>query len=338
MLRLTNRTPGCWKRVPEAVVKSVWRVPTPMVGGARQVVADGGAGVADAAQVGRVVVAQGALAGLGGGDRDAGGVHQRPQRLLGLAVVDPAARDDQRALGCPDGPHRVGQFRRVRLGTPDAPDPLGEELPRPVVRLGLHVLREGEGDGAGLGRVGQHPHRLERGGDQRLGAGDAVEVPGDRPQGVVDGDVARAGVLQLLQERVGGVGGEVVAGQQQDGQAVDGGEGRAGDEVGRAGADGRGDRLRGEPVELAGVADGGVHHGLFVAALVERHQVGVLDEGLAESGHVAVAEDAPGAGDQPAPHAVAFGVLGGQEADQGLGGGQPVGGFAHGGPHGDGAE
>ncbi len=83
---------------------------------------------------------------------------------------------------------------------------------------------------------------------------------------------------------------------------------------------------------MAGVAHGRVHHGLFVAALVVRHDVGVLDEGLADPGHVAVAEDAPGAGDQAAPHAVAFGVLGGQEAHQGLGGGQSAGG---GGAHAD---
>ena len=29
MLRFTNRTPGCWNAVREAVVKSLYRVPTP---------------------------------------------------------------------------------------------------------------------------------------------------------------------------------------------------------------------------------------------------------------------------------------------------------------------
>jgi hypothetical protein len=80
---------------------------------------------------------------------------------------------------------------------------------------------------------------------------------------------------------------------------------------------------------VPGVADGGVHHGLFVAALVERHDIGVLHQGLADPGHVAVAEDAPGAGDQPVPHAVPFGVLGGEEPHQGLGGGQSAGAGAH---------
>ncbi len=247
-------------------------------------------------------------------------------------MVDAAARDDQRAGGGPDRPDGVGQFRRVGRGAAHPPDAVGEELLRPVVRLRLHVLRQRQGDRAGLRRVGQHTHGLQGGGEQRLGAGDPVEVPGDGPQGVVDRHVGLDGVLQLLEQRVGGVRGEVVAGQEQDRQAVDGGEGGAGDQVGRAGADGRRHRLRGQAVELAGVADGRVHHGLFAAALVVRHRLPVLDERLAETGHVAVAEDAPGARDQPAPHAVALGVLRGQEAHQGLGGGQSAGG---GGAHAD---
>ncbi|GAA3209448.1 hypothetical protein GCM10020256_06770 [Streptomyces thermocoprophilus] len=163
---------------------------------------------------------------------------------------------------------------------------------------------------------------MQGGGDQRLGAGDAVEVAGDRAEGVVDGDIGLHRVLQLLEQRVGGVRGEVVAGQQQHRQPVDRGEGGAGDQIGRARADGGGDGLRGEPVQLAGVGDRRVHHRLLVAALVVRHHVRVLDQRLAEARHVAVAEDAPGAGDQPVPGAVALGVLGGEEPHQGLGGRQ----------------
>ncbi len=81
--------------------------------------------------------------------------------------------------------------------------------------------------------------------------------------------------------------------------------------------------MGGQPVGLPGVADRGVHHGLFVAALVVRHRVGVLQQRLADAGDVAVAEDAPGGADEPLPHAVAFGVLGGQEAYERLGDRQP---------------
>ena len=55
----------------------------------------------------------------------------------------------------------------------------------------------------------------ERGGDQRLGAVDPVEVAGDGPQRVVDGHVARVRHFELLEHGVGGAGGEGVAGEQQ---------------------------------------------------------------------------------------------------------------------------
>jgi hypothetical protein len=69
-----------------------------------------------------------------------------------------------------------------------------------------------------------------------------------------------------------------------------------------------------------------VHHGLLVAGhvvlQVRLARLLGLEQGLADARHVAVAEDAPATLDQPLPHAVAFGVLAGQEADQGLGHGE----------------
>ena len=50
--------------------------------------------------------------------------------------------------------------------------------------------------------------------------------------------------------------------------------------------------------------------------------LGLLQQRLPDAGDVAVAEDAEAAGDQPLLVAVALGVLGGQEADEGLGDGQ----------------
>ncbi len=52
---------------------------------------------------------------------------------------------------------------------------------------------------------------------------------------------------------------------------------------------------------------------------------GVLEQGLADAGDVAVAEDPEAAGDQPLPGAVALAVLGGQEAHQRLGHREPDG-------------
>lgn len=241
-------------------------------------------------------------------------------------MVDPAACDDQGAAGGADRPYRLAEFVRVGGGAAYVPDALREELRRPVVRLGLDVLRQREGDRAGLRRVGQDPHGVQRGRDQGLGAGDPVEVAGDRAQAVVDGDIARVRHFQLLEYGIGGAGREGVAGQQQDGEVVDGGEGGAGDEVGGAGADGRGDGVGGEPAGLAGVAGGRVHHGLFVAALEVGHRGAGLQECLADSGDVAVAEDAPGGGDQPVAFAVALGVLAREEGDERLGGGKAAGG------------
>ncbi len=54
-----------------------------------------------------------------------------------------------------------------------------------------------------------------------------------------------------------------------------------------------------------------------------------LEQGLADARHVAVAEDAEAARDEPLPDAVALAVLAGQEAHQGLGHGEADGGHGH---------
>ncbi len=293
------------------------------VGQAGEFVGGRGAGVADAADVLGVVVAQGALAGLGGGDRDAGGLGELGEGLLGAAVVDAAAGDQQGPPGRPYRLYGLGEFGGVGARASYHPGALGEELVRPVVGLGLYVLGEREGDRARLHRVGEDAHGLQGGRDQGFRAGDAVEVPRDRAQTVVDRHVSGVRRFQLLEDRVGDPGGEGVAGQQQDGEVVDGREGGAGHEVRRARADGGGHGVGGETVGLPRVTDRRVHHGLLVAALVERHRVGVLDQCLAEPGDVAVAEDAPGRADQPLPYAVTLGVLGGEEAHQRLRDRQP---------------
>ncbi len=283
--------------------------------------------MADPADVGGMAVREHALARLRDGDRDPGGLGEGGEGGLRPAVPDPAAGDDQGARGATYGVRGGGELGAVGPRAAYAPDPLGEELLGPVVRLRLHVLRQREGDGAGLHRVGEHAYGLQGGRDQGLGTGDPVEVAGDGPQGVVDGDVRGVRDLQLLEDRIGGAGGEGVPGQQEHRDPVDGGEGGAGDEVGGAGADGRGHGVRGQPAALAGVADGGVHHGLLVAALEEGHGVGAgaaaLQECLADPGDVPVPEDPPGGGDQPPAPAVTLGVLRGEEAYERLGDGEP---------------
>ena len=208
----------------------------------------------------------------------------------------------------------------LRLGdrAAHAPHALVEQLLRPVVGLGLHVLRQADGDGAGLGRIGQHPHRRQQRGDELLGALDAVPVAGDRAQRVVDRDVVGARVLEFLQHGAGRASGEDVAGQQQHGQPADRRERRAGDHVRRARADRRRARQRGQAVLHSRVAGRGVHHRLLVAGVVEGHRLGLLEQRLPDARDVAVTEDAETARDQPLLDAVALGVLDTQEPDQRL--------------------
>lgn len=70
---------------------------------------------------------------------------------------------------------------------------------------------------------------------------------------------------------------------------------------------------------MFGVGDGSQDLGLLVAALIVAQLGGVLFEGLAEAGDVAVAEDAPGAGEEAVLAAIAGDVLRGEVADEGLG-------------------
>ena len=213
----------------------------------------------------------------------------------------------------------------VGLRPPDDPVPLGEEPGRPVVGVGLDVLRQREHDGAGVHRVGEHPHGRGQRGEQLLGPGDAVEEAADRAERVVDGHVGLQRVLQLLQHRALVPGGVGVAGQQQYRQPVDGGQRRAGDHVQRARADRGGHGQGGVAPAVLGEGGGRVYQGLLVAALDERHHVAELVQRLAEPGHVAVPEDAQGGGNQPAALAVSDRVLPGQERHDGLGDGQPHG-------------
>ena len=92
---------------------------------------------------------------------------------------------------------------RLRNWPANAPHPLLEELLGIVASFGLHVLRKGECHGAGLGLVREHAHGGEGGRHYLLGALDPVEVAGDGPEAVVDGEGSVVGGLELLQDGVG---------------------------------------------------------------------------------------------------------------------------------------
>jgi len=62
---------------------------------------------------------------------------------------------------------------------------------------------------------------------------------------------------------------------------------------------------------------------LLVAGLVVGQELGVLVQSLTDPGDVAMAENAKTGGEEPVLAAVPLHVLGGQEADQGLGHREP---------------
>ena len=175
--------------------------------------------------------------------------------------------------GLPAGADRVDRARdrgaRRRAAAGCVQTRVVEERRRVVERLGLRVLRQRQRDRAGLGRGGQHAHRFGQRRQQLLGAGDAIPVPRHRPEAVVDRDVLRlAATSSCCSTGRRHAVGEDVAGQQQHRQPVDRRAGGAGHHVGGAGADRRGARQRPQPVRHLGERRRGVHHRLFVAALV----------------------------------------------------------------------
>ena len=253
--------------------------------------------------------AQRALAGVGLAHRDAEPGGHGAQRVPRRRVVHAAAGDDQRPLCRLQQRHRLRDPFRGRRTAFDAPSALGEEVRRVVPGVRLHVLRQRQGHRAGLGRVGEHPHRLRQRGEKLFGAVDAVEEPAHRAKAVVHAHVRRGGVLQLLQHRPLVAGRVVVGGEQQHRHAVDGGGGRAGHHVGGAGPDRAGARQGLGAPHGAGEPGRGMHHRLLVAGLVVGQRSPTLLQGLPQAAHVAVAEDAEDGGYQPPPRTVQLAVL-----------------------------
>ena len=134
-----------------------------------------GPGGADGAHLLRVAVRERALARLALTDRYAGLLTERAQRLLRAGVVHAAPDHDQWPLRGPDEGGGVGDVDLLGQRPGDAPDPLREQLDRPVEGLGLDVLGQGDGGRPGLDRVGEHPHGPEQGRRQLLRAAHPVE-------------------------------------------------------------------------------------------------------------------------------------------------------------------
>ena len=264
-----------------------------------------------------MVIRQRTLARLRLAHRDAGEAGEFIERGCRAAVQHAPARHDQRAFGIPDHRYGARQQVAVRQRAGDMPHALAEQLLRVIPGFRLHVLRQRQGDRAGVGRRGEHAHGFRQGGDELVRSGDAVPVARDRFEAVVDADVLGGGGFQLLQHRRHVAPREDIPRQQQHRQAVDGRQRRAGDHVGRARSDGRGADKGLQAVLHLGVAAGEVHPGLFVAHHDVR-KVRVLLQRLADAGHVAVPEDAQHSGKERSLLPVPLNILVAQKADERL--------------------
>ncbi len=129
-------------------------------------------------------------------------------------------------------------------------------------------------------------------------------------------------VLDLLQHRRLDALGEVVAGDDQGGNAIDRRGGSSGHHVRGARSDRRqaGEGL--SPVLHLGEGHRRMDHGLLVSCEVVRELVLVLLDGLRHATDVAVTEYPPDAGEERVLVAVVLDALGDQEADERLAGGQ----------------
>ena len=196
--------------------------------------------------------------------------------------------------------------------------PFLEEIIGVIVAFALHILGKGHADRAGLRRVGQHTHGLHQSRHQLLGAGDPIPEFTHRAERIVGGDAGAIALLQLLQHRVRLADGEGIAGQQQQGDAVDGGASSSGDHIGGTGADGRGTGDDLASVILPGKTGSHMGHALLVATLVNLQAAGIFFQRLAQAHHDAVAENGEHAIDKLGLHPVQLDILIVQEFYNGL--------------------
>ena len=149
-----------------------------------------------------MVVGQGSLAGLRLGDRYAGLVRETAQRVRRARIDDTTAGHDEWPLRRSDGGHGARECGGIGRAPLHVPHALEEKLVRIVVGLRLHVLRQREGDRAGVGWTCEHAHRGDRRGHELLRAHDPVPVARYRLEGVVHARVAARRLLELLQDGI----------------------------------------------------------------------------------------------------------------------------------------
>ena len=199
-------------------------------------------------------------------------------------------------------------------------DLLIEEADREVVGLGGDVLRQTDEGRAAVGRV---EHRLHRVGQRRhhlLGLHDAIPVPADRTERIVDRRRRLTEVLDLLQHRIRQTAGEGVTRNQQQRDAVGVRHSSGGDHVRCARADRRGRHHDLATTHRLRVGGGGERHALLVLSPPGRQFVLMLLERVTQAGDVAVTEDREHPREERGDAAVGHhGLLSDEVPDDGVG-------------------
>ena len=181
-------------------------------------------------------------------------------------------------------------------GAGDAVHALPEKVFGEVPGFALHILRHGDGDRARQRGIGEDAHGVDEGGHEHFRPRHPIPVAADGFERVVRRPRQIVRVLKLLEDGVGLAAGEGVAGEEEEGDVVDAGDGGGGDHVGGAGADGGHAGDDAFPVVLLGEAGGRVRHALLVLALVDFQAARVLVQRLPDPEDEAVAEGGEDAG------------------------------------------
>ncbi len=224
-----KRTPGCWNREFDPVVRSISRVPTAITRSASRA-------SAFAARVPVTPMPPSASSPPGRApfpaEVSATGTPRRSDssassgRASAWWTPPPAISSGRSAVrtASTTALSSAGAGGRRTTGQVRGSNRLGGE----VVGLRLHVLMERQRHRAGLGGVEQDAHRLRQRGQQLLRSRDAIEERAQWAEGVVDRQVGLARVLERLHDRAGPAPGERVGRQQQRGHPVDRGRGGPG--------------------------------------------------------------------------------------------------------------
>ena len=120
------------------------------------------------------------------------------QLFPGTRVVYSTTGNNQRALCRFEQGNSLVDAPRVRQAPLYLPGALRKEGEGIIVGLRLHVLGQRQGNSPSIGRIQQNPHGFRQRGKQLFGAGYAIEETADGTKAIVDTEIGRNGMLQLL--------------------------------------------------------------------------------------------------------------------------------------------